>query len=58
MVKYKYVKYIQKQYSRVEAGLLPSLYAGRHEGIPGMSINKFINEKALEMAEVLVGSLE
>ena len=49
-------EFIQKQCSRVEIGLLPSLDAGCHEGIPGMSINEFIDEKALETVEVLVGS--
>jgi hypothetical protein len=50
------LEYVQKQYSRIEAGLLPSLDARCHEGIPGMSINKFIDEKALKTVEVLVGS--
>ena len=48
--------YIQKQYSRIEARLLPSVHTGCHEGIPGISVDQFINEQTLKTDDVLVGS--
>jgi hypothetical protein len=47
--------YTQKQCGRIEARLLPSLYAGCHEGIPGMSIDEFIDEQGLKTVGVSVG---
>ena len=35
----------QKEYSRIEARLSPSIHTGRHEGIPGLSIDEFINKQ-------------
>jgi len=46
----------QKQYSRIKARLLPSFHTGCHEGIPGMSVDKFINKLTLKMDDVLVGN--
>jgi len=48
--------YIQKQYSRIEARLSPSIHTRCHEGIPGMSVDKFINKQTLKTDDVLVGS--
>ena len=47
-------KYPQKQCGRIEARLLPSLQTGRQEGIPGMSVDEFIDEQGLKMVDVLV----
>jgi len=48
-------EYTQKQCGRIEAGLLPSLHTGCHEDIPGMSVDKFIDEQGLKTVGVLVG---
>ena len=48
-------EYTQKQCSRIEAGLLPCLHTGCHEGIPGMSIDEFIDEQGLKTVGILVG---
>jgi hypothetical protein len=47
-------EYTQKQCGRIEAGLLPSLHTGRHEGVPGMSIDEFIDEQGLNTVGVFV----
>ena len=47
-------EYTQKQCGRIKARLLPSLQTGRHEGIPGMSVDEFIDEQGLKMVDVLV----
>ena len=46
----------QKQYSRIESRLLPCIHTGCHEGIPGMSVDKFINKQTLKTDDILVGS--
>lgn len=48
-------EYIQKQGSRIEAGLLPSLHTGCHEGIPGISVDEFIDKQTFKTDNVLVG---
>ena len=47
-------EYTQKQCGRIEARLFPSLQTGCHKGIPGMSVDEFIDEQGLEMVGVLV----
>ena len=37
-------EYTQKQCGRIQARLLPSLHTGCHEGIPGMSVDEFIDK--------------
>jgi hypothetical protein len=48
-------EYTQKQCGRIDDRLLPSLHTGRHEGVPGMSIDEFINEQRLKAVGVSVG---
>jgi len=48
-------EYTQKQCGRTEATLLPSMHTGCHEGIPGMSIDEFIDEQGLKTVGVSVG---
>ena len=47
-------EYTQKQCGRIEARLLPSLHTGCHEGIPGMSVDEFIDEQGLKTVGVSV----
>ena len=49
-------EHTQKQYGQIEARLSPSIHIGCHEGVPGMSVDEFINKQTLEADDVLVGS--